>query len=593
MLPAGLSFNSSGTLTGTPTQAGTFPFTAKVTDSSNVPQSAFASFNFGIAVSVGPIQIVSTVLPAAEISSSYSVTLSAIGGTQPYFWSLKTGSLPPGLSLTPSGQLIGTPTQAGNYAFTIQIVDSGAPVQTASRIFTLAVVLNGGPLVVTNVSAPDGQAGVSYSLNLIAAGGTQPYTWSLSSGSLPAGLTLNNAMAKIAGIPVEAGNFSFTLHVADSSPNPQTASKAFTVTIANAVSLVQITTSSLAPSQVNAVYSANLVATGGAMPYSWSISSGALPSGLLLNSSTGQITGTPTASGSSSFTVKVSDATTPTAQTATKSLSITVAVIPPLSITTTSLASGQQGASYNANLDTKGGTAPYMWSISSGSLPPGLNLNASTGTISGTPTVFGAFSFTVKVTDSTVPNQETAIRSLNITVATAAVPLSIVNKVMPDGQQASTYNTTVTASGGTMPYTWSVSVGRLPSGLSLNASTGTISGIPTSSGASTFSLKVVDSTLPTAQTDTASFTITIVPGTSHSVFLTWAPSPSVAATGYNVYRSNVSGTGYAQINSTTVSGLTYSDGTVVSGQTYYYVVTAVDSSGDQSGFSTELQMVIP
>ncbi len=82
-------------------------------------------------------------------------------------------------------------------------------------------------------------------------------------------------------------------------------------------------------------------------------------------------------------------------------------------------------------------------------------------------------------------------------------------------------------------------------------------------------------------------------GTGHSVLLTWTASPSSGVTGYNVYRSNVSGNSYSKINSAAVPGLTYTDGTVVSGETYYYVLTATDANGDESGFSTELQMVIP
>ena len=93
--------------------------------------------------------------------------------------------------------------------------------------------------------------------------------------------------------------------------------------------------------------------------------------------------------------------------------------------------------------------------------------------------------------------------------------------------------------------------------------------------------------------DTTSYTITIVVGTGHSALLTWVASPSFAIEGYNVSRSNISGSGYAKINSTPVSGLTYTDATVMSGLTYYYVLTAVDSSADESGFSNEIQMVIP
>jgi fibronectin type 3 domain-containing protein len=130
--------------------------------------------------------------------------------------------------------------------------------------------------------------------------------------------------------------------------------------------------------------------------------------------------------------------------------------------------------------------------------------------------------------------------------------------------------------------------------LTLNASTGVISGTPTAAGNGTpLTFQVTDSTKPTAQTETGNFTIAISGGVGHSVLLNWDASLSSAASGYNVYRSNTSGTGYSKISSTPVSGLTYTDQTVASGETYYYVTTAVDSSGDESSFSNEIQEAIP
>jgi len=264
-----------------------------------------------------------------------------------------------------------------------------------------------------------------------------------------------------------------------------------------------------------------------------------------------------------------------------------------VTISTTSLTSGQQGTAYSAALSATGGTTPYVWSISSGSLPAGLTLNAASGAISGTPTASGAFSFTAKVTDSTTPTAQTATKSLSVTIAPAANQLVIETTSLPDGQQSNTYSATLLATGGTTPYTWSISSGSLPAGLTLNPANGAITGTPTAPGASPFNATVMDSTTPLAQTSTAGFTITIVGGTGHSVLFTWSPSPSSGVVGYNIYRSNVSGSSYSKINATAISGLTYTDGTVVSGETYYYVFTATDAQADESGFSTEVPAVIP
>lgn len=123
-------------------------------------------------------------------------------------------------------------------------------------------------------------------------------------------------------------------------------------------------------------------------------------------------------------------------------------------------------------------------------------------------------------------------------------------------------------------------------------SSGDITGVPTSSGTFPFGVKVSDSSSP-ASTATASLSITIAQGAAHSVSLTWTASPSSGVAGYNVYRSTVSGNDYTKINTTPVAGLNYVDGTVLDASTYFYVLTAVDSSGNESNFSTQVQMVIP
>ena len=127
----------------------------------------------------------------------------------------------------------------------------------------------------------------------------------------------------------------------------------------------------------------------------------------------------------------------------------------------------------------------------------------------------------------------------------------------------------------------------------MSAVTGTISGTPTTAGAFSITIKVTDSGSP-ATTASANFSIAIAPVSGgHSVLLNWTSSPSPGVSGYNVYRTTTTGSGYAKLNSSAVAGLTYTDTTVVNGQTYYYVTTSVDGSGDESAYSMEIQMVIP
>jgi subtilisin family serine protease len=190
-------------------------------------------------------------------------------------------------------------------------------------------------------------------------------------------------------------NFTIRSMVTASNSAGPTISVSAQTTFVPPASSVSISTTSLPNGTQNVVYSATLAASGGTLPYTWSITSGSLPTGLTLTPSTGAISGTPSGTGTSNFTVQVADANS---LTATKPLTLTV-VAPP-TVTTTSLPNGTQNAAYSATLAATGGTLPYTWSITSRTLPAGLTLTASTGAISGTPSGTGTSSFTVQVADA-------------------------------------------------------------------------------------------------------------------------------------------------------------------------------------------------
>ena len=270
---------------------------------------------------------------------------------------------------------------------------------------------------ITPTSLPDGTTNVAYSQTLTATHGTAPYTWSITAGSLPAGLTLDGATGIISGTPTVAGTSPFTVTVTDSATSPHTASLALSITI-NAMT---ITTTTLPAATVGTAYSQTLAVVGGLPTYSWAVTAGTLPAGLGLDSATGIISGTPTLAGTSNFTVTVTDSSVPAA-TASTALSIVVNPVgTPLSITTTTLPGATFGTAYNQTLAASGGTPPYTWSISAGTLPRGLSLSAA-GVISGTPLVSGGpFNFTVMVTDSAT---NTATRPLSMTISISASVLS-------------------------------------------------------------------------------------------------------------------------------------------------------------------------
>ena len=184
---------------------------------------------------------------------------------------------------------------------------------------------------------------------------------------------------------------------------------------------VSVTTTSLPGGEVGQLYSQTLAATGGTPPYTWTVDAGSLPPGVVLDSASGVVSGTPTSAGTFVFTMKATDAGAP-ALSDTQELSVAVAPapVPPPEITTTSLPNGTVGQPYSQTLQATGGTSPLTWSLESGALPAGLALNASTGALTGTPTAGGTSSFTARVTDF---DARTDSQALSVTV-TGPTPMT-------------------------------------------------------------------------------------------------------------------------------------------------------------------------
>jgi hypothetical protein len=178
---------------------------------------------------------------------------------------------------------------------------------------------------------------------------------------------------------------------------------------------VKIETPSLPNGAVGVSYNATLTADGGATPYTWSINKGTLPAGLSLDSGTGIISGVPTSSGDSTFTVKVSDNSTPV-KSDKQRYTVTVAASEALIITTMNIADGIEETVYNATVLALGGTPPYTWSIANGKFPEGLIIDTASGVISGTPTKKGNYKFIVQVSDNATP-ANTDTQKLRISIA--------------------------------------------------------------------------------------------------------------------------------------------------------------------------------
>ena len=326
------------------------------------------------------------------------------------------GSPAGGLIFDPSGSLYGTATSkgqgGGGTAFELTPRQNGT--WAFSVLYAFAGQGGGGPQASLAMDAAgnlygttykDGASGSGSAFRLTPSNGSWVYTdlhdFSLGSdGAQPVGNLVLDADGNLYGTAFAAGGFGYGV-VFEITP-------------------LLITTGSLPPGTVNNPYSANLSVTGGAPPYTWSIIKGSLPAGLTLGANNGVISGTPTTAGTSNFTVQVGDSESPPATT-TAALSITI--LSPLLITTSSLPPGAVNDPYSATLTAAGGLPPYTWSIISGSLSAGLSLDANSGLISGTPTTPGTSNFTVEVSDSQSP-PATAAAALSITVNAHSVFLS-------------------------------------------------------------------------------------------------------------------------------------------------------------------------
>ncbi len=413
-----------------------------------------------------------------------SVTPSS-GWTRAFtLWACPSWVAPGTCVLTPT---VATSVAFNDYSFTgIDSCTSASSATCGIGMQTLSWVVNAGnnqaagnnsPTVATSSLAAGSQSQSGYSQMLVAWGGTGPYTWAVSSGSLPSGLSLSSSSGVISGnIGASATTSSFTVTAKDA--NGLTASATLTITITSTPALA-ISTSSLPAATAGQLYSAPVAASGGQAPYTWSISGA--PSWLSISAG-GNLSGTPSAGGVSTFSVTVKDSA---GATASKSLSITVTG--GISIQTTSLPQATRGTAYSQTIQTSGGTAPLTWSYT-GTLPAGMSFAG--GTLSGTPSASGSFPITVTVTDA---KGATASQPLTLTVN--AAPAITTTSPLPSATKNMNYNDALAASGGTGTLTWSITAGSLPNPNKLSlSSAGVISGKPNqSAGATTFTVTVRDS----------------------------------------------------------------------------------------------------
>lgn len=346
--------------------------------------------------SVGPLTISTTTVDDGIIGAAYGETIAATGGSGTKTFSISSGALPAGLAMSPAGAITGTPTgPAGSASFTVQVTDSADTPATDTQALSIDVV---EPLEITTAVLADTSVGDSYATGVAAIGGTAPYSFTVASGELPAGITLG-ANGSLAGtVSNSATTEVFTLQATDSSSPPLTATQSYTIRVA-----MEVATTALADAAGGVPYSDTLVVRGGLPPYDWSLTGGTLPAGLTgPDAASGVISGTPVAAcaaTNASLSVQVVDSDTPAVSASRAGIGLMVNPAD-LVFSASPLPNGLINTAYDQQIQVTGGVPPYSFALTGGSLPSQLSLNVNDGRITGTPDTEESRAFQVTVTDA-------------------------------------------------------------------------------------------------------------------------------------------------------------------------------------------------
>lgn len=505
-LPAGLVLDpTSGTIAGSPTTPGINDFTITATN--------------GTRTAARPLTY--TITPAGSLTLTYPTPVTFAAGTAiatqtptasaftpgiPGSYAITTGTLPPGLTFNADGTITGTPTTPGVYSFGVTLTNGS---RTAYFVPTYTVT-PAGALTLSYTTPVQFTQGTAIASQAATVGNATPgvsTSFALTGGSLPGGLSLSTSTGAITGTPTTPGVFAFTIAATNGARNA-TATPTYTV-----VSSSPMTLSYASPQffPVNSAIAAQSPTTGFFTPgvaTTYAVTSGSLPAGLTLNTGTGAISGTPSVTGVSTFTVTATNGTRSATSSPTyvveETSTLGLAYVTPRTFTQGTAIASQTGTVTNA---TAGVTTTFA--VTSGSLPAGLTLNAD-GTITGTPTTAGVFTFTVTATNGT----RTATSTPTYTVESSAT-LTVAYttpRTFTQGTAIATQTPTVGNATPGVTTTYAVTSGSLPAGLTLNAD-GTLTGTPTTAGVSTFTVTATNGTRTATSTPTytveSSATLTI------------------------------------------------------------------------------------
>ncbi len=342
------------------------------------------------------------------------------------------------------------------------------------------------PLTITSSALPSATVDVPYQTSLQASGGAPPYRWRLV-GFLPPGLTAD-AAGRVAGTPgYPAGGYVFQIEVRDAED--ATASADLTMDL-QAASGLRVTSRQLSVGEQGQPYADTLEAEAGSPPYTfrWSYSILNEFEGLTIDSVTGVLSGTPLGATGPDGEEQEARVTVRDVVGASAFAMVQLGIRPGPLLITADLPNGRVGEGYLAPLTATGGFGSRVWTVVSGTLPPGLAIEPSSlygVRLRGSPTTVGSYPFTLQV------SSPEGVATREYTIVIAGSPLSIVSSTIPDAHVGAPYSVFLVRAGGTGPYEWDVVSGSPPSGMSLSTA-GELNGVPMTAGDYSFEVRVRD-----------------------------------------------------------------------------------------------------
>ena len=495
-LPPGLSISSSGLISGTPTTAGTYSVTVTATDTTGA--SGSAAFTITVSPAANTVTVTNPGSQAMTVGAAASLQITATDSASGQTLTYSATGLPPGLSISSSGLISGTPTTAGTYSVTVTATDTTGA--SGSAAFTITVSPAANTVTVTNPGSQAMTVGAAASLQITATDSASGQTLTYSATGLPPGLSISSS-GLISGTPTTAGTYSVTVTATDTTG--ASGSAAFTITVSPAANTVTVTNPGSQAMTVGAAASLQITATDSASGQTLTYSATGLPPGLSISSS-GLISGTPTTAGTYSVTVTATDTTG-----ASGSAAFTITVSPaPQVISFTAPATGTVGKSATLTATGGGSGNPVVFTVDTSS---GAGVCNVSGTNGATVTYTAAGSCVIDANQAGNADY-TAAPQVTATITVDQAPAFVMDSPPLTAVAGQAYDYTFEASGTPAP-TYALATGA-PPWLSVNASTGEVTGTPPA-GTTSFSYAVTATN--TAGTATAGpFTVTVGKASSNA-----------------------------------------------------------------------------